>query len=27
MFLTLTLDSYGKVCEDGSPVNPDRWNT
>ncbi|MGO9162740.1 MAG: replication initiator [Streptosporangiaceae bacterium] len=26
MFLTLTLDSYGKVREDGTPANPDSYD-
>ena len=26
MFLTLTMDSYGKVGDDGTPVDPDRYD-
>ena len=26
MFLTLTCDSYGKVHDDGTPVDPDRYD-
>lgn len=26
MWLTLTLDSYGPVRSDGTPVNPDRYD-
>ncbi len=26
MFLTLTLDTYGKVRDDGTPVHPDRYD-
>ena len=26
LFLTLTLDTYGRVREDGTPVNPDTYD-